>query len=382
MTTMTDDRAAAVELDRLEVAYGGAVALRDLSLRIAEGETVALLGPSGSGKSTALKAIAGFEPVSAGTIRLAGRDVTALPPAKRGIGIVVQSYALFPHLRVGDNVAFGLAAQRVPRRERAARVAAALAMVGMSDFAGRYPGQLSGGQQQRVAIARALAPRPRVLLLDEPLSALDARLRESMLEELQLLRTELPDIAMLYVTHDQSEALALADRIGIMRDGRMVDLGAAEELYSRPSSAFTATFLGGANLLEATVVAAGSSSECVEVAVGGDRLAGRSASRRSIGERVLVSVRPHAIALAAPGAEGSLAAVIESVVWRGSAHHVRVRLTGGDTVSVVAPLTGDRPQPGEQVGLLIRREDVHLLEEKPSGGTVAAMADEAAEVAA
>ena len=391
MTTMTDDRAAAVELERLEVAYGGAVALRDLSLRIAEGETVALLGPSGSGKSTALKAIAGFEPVSAGTVRLAGRDVTGLPPAKRGIGIVVQSYALFPHMRVGDNVAFGLAARRVPRRERTERVAAALAMVGMSDFADRFPGQLSGGQQQRVAIARALAPRPRVLLLDEPLSALDARLRETMLEELQLLRTELPDVAMLYVTHDQSEALALADRIGIMRDGRMVDLGAAEELYTRPSSAFTATFLGGANILAATVVSSGASSECVEVAVGADRLAGRSASRRSVGERVLVSVRPHAIALAAPGAEGALAAVIESVVWRGSAHHVRVRLAGGssdgfDTVSVVAPLTADRPRIGEAVSLLIRREDVHLLDEKPAAAVaaegVSETASETAEAAA
>ncbi|GAA4142340.1 ABC transporter ATP-binding protein [Leifsonia shinshuensis] len=377
MTTMTDDRAAAVELEHLEVAYGGAVALRDLSLRIAEGETVALLGPSGSGKSTALKAIAGFEPVSAGSIRLAGRDVTALPPAKRGIGIVVQSYALFPHMRVGDNVAFGLAARRVPRRERTERVAAALAMVGMSDFADRYPGQLSGGQQQRVAIARALAPRPRVLLLDEPLSALDARLRESMLEELQALRSELPDIAMLYVTHDQSEALALADRIGIMRDGALVDLGAAEELYTRPPSAFTATFLGGANILEATVAASGSSSECVELLLGDDRLAGRSASRRAVGERVLVSVRPHAIALAAPGAEGAIPAVIESAVWRGSAHHVRARLSGGAAVTVVAPLTADRPHAGDAVSLLIRREDVHLLEEKPSAARPAAAAEPA-----
>ncbi len=262
-TTMTDDRAAAVELERVSVAYRDTTALRDVSLRISAGETVALLGPSGSGKSTALKAIAGFEAVSSGTIRLGGRDVTGLPPAERGIGIVVQSYALFPHQRVRDNVAFGLAARRVPRRERAERVAAALAMVGMSDFADRYPGQLSGGQQQRVAIARALAPRPRVLLLDEPLSALDARLRESMLEELQRLRSELPDVAMLYVTHDQSEALALADRIAIMRDGVIVDIDAAEELYTRPPSVFTATFLGGANILQATVVEAGSSSECV-----------------------------------------------------------------------------------------------------------------------
>ena len=371
-TTMTDDRAAAVELERVSVAYRDTTALRDVSLRISAGETVALLGPSGSGKSTALKAIAGFEAVSSGTVRLAGRDVTELPPAERGIGIVVQSYALFPHQRVRDNVAFGLAARRVPRRERAERVAAALAMVGMSDFADRYPGQLSGGQQQRVAIARALAPRPRVLLLDEPLSALDARL--------QRLRSELPDVAMLYVTHDQSEALALADRIAIMRDGVIVDIDAAEELYTRPPSVFTATFLGGANILEATVVEAGASSECVELMVGPDRLSGRSLSRRVPGERVLVSVRPHAIAIGAPGAEPGLAAEIESVVWRGSAHHVRARLASGASVTVIAPLAGARPRAGDAVSLLVRREDVHLLDEKP-GVTAAAGVEATAGVA-
>ncbi|MBO1741829.1 ABC transporter ATP-binding protein [Leifsonia sp. TF02-11] len=369
---MTDDRAAAVELERVSVAYRDTTALRDVSLRISAGETVALLGPSGSGKSTALKAIAGFEAVSSGTVRLGGRDVTGLPPAERGIGIVVQSYALFPHQRVRDNVAFGLAARRVPRRERAERVAAALAMVGMSDFADRYPAQLSGGQQQRVAIARALAPRPRVLLLDEPLSALDARLRESMLEELQRLRSELPDVAMLYVTHDQSEALALADRIAIMRDGVIVDIDAAEELYTRPPSVFTATFLGGANILEATVVEAGASSECVELMLCSDRLSGRSLSRRVPGERVLVSVRPHAIAIGAPGAEPGLAAEIESVVWRGSAHHVRARLASGASVTVIAPLAGARPRVGDAVSLLVRREDVHLLDEKPGAGVMAA----------
>ncbi len=214
---------------------------------------MALLGPSGSGKSTALNALAGFVRPTSGAVRLAGRDVTNLPPARRGIGVVLQSYALFPHMSVADNVGFGLRAQRIARREIGPRVTEALDMVGMSGYQKRLPRELSGGQQQRVAIARALAIRPAVLLLDEPLAALDAQLRQSMLAELQLLKEALPDTAMLYVTHDQAEALALADRIVVMNNARLMDVDTAENLWKRPPTSFTAAFLGGANLLPCTV---------------------------------------------------------------------------------------------------------------------------------
>ncbi|MDX6278938.1 MAG: 2-aminoethylphosphonate transport system ATP-binding protein, partial [Kribbellaceae bacterium] len=243
-----------VRLEDVTVQFGRTVALEGLDLTVAAGETVALLGPSGSGKSTALKAVAGFVRPSRGRIWLAGKDVTDVPPARRGIGVVVQQYALFPHLRVADNVAFGLKAARKPKAEVARRVAEMLEMVGMAKFARRYPRELSGGQQQRVAIARALAIQPPVLLLDEPLAALDAQLRADMLGELQKLRREVPDVAIVYVTHDQSEALALADRIAVMRDARLVDIAPAAELYAAPPSAFTAAFLGGANLLPVEMV--------------------------------------------------------------------------------------------------------------------------------
>ncbi|MDQ4502603.1 ABC transporter ATP-binding protein [Sinomonas sp. ASV322] len=342
-------RPAAVELRHVSVRYSGLnagdhPALADLSLRIEPGETVALLGPSGSGKSTALKAIAGFERPSEGHVLLAGKDVTNRPPAERGIGVVVQSYALFPHLKVADNVAYGLRARRVPRAEVRARVSEMLEMVGMEAHARKLPRELSGGQQQRIAIARALAIRPDVLLLDEPLSALDARMRQDMLEELARLRRELPDVAMVYVTHDQTEALALADRIGVMRDGRLVDLGTADELYHRPRHAFTASFLGGANLLQGVVeplgaaslalgaaAAAGSQAFVVRLDTGGAvsaRVGDPAFDAGATGGRVSVAVRPHAFRVQTESRAAGLRGTVESVQWRGAGHRLRVRLTG------------------------------------------------------
>lgn len=278
----------AIAFDRVSVTYGrgkkSTDALRDFTLRVTRGETIALLGPSGSGKSTALKALAGFVRPSAGRVRLSGNDITDLPPARRGIGVVVQSYALFPHMRVRDNVAFGLRSRRMPRRQIAERVDEALTMVSMSEYGSRLPRELSGGQQQRVAIARALAIRPEVLLLDEPLAALDAALRQTMVGELQRLRDALPDTTMLYVTHDQTEALALADRIGVMRDAMLVDIGTAEELWNRPPSGFTAAFLGGANLLPCRVGRVSGTTALVEV-----------------GERMLSAAAPEPTARWAPG---------------------------------------------------------------------------------
>ncbi|MYX46811.1 ATP-binding cassette domain-containing protein, partial [Streptomyces sp. SID89] len=246
-----------IRFDSVTVAYDGNVVLDSLDLTVAPGEVMALLGPSGSGKTTALRAVAGFVRPASGRVLLGGRDVTDLPPHRRGIGMVVQQYALFPHLRVEDNVAFGLRARRTPRAEIRERVAEALEMTGMAAYARRYPRELSGGQQQRVAIARALAVRPAVLLLDEPLSALDARLRSGMLAELARLHRELPDVSILYVTHDQMEALTLADRIAVMDKARLRACGTPRELYRAPADEFTASFVGNANLLPVTVTASG-----------------------------------------------------------------------------------------------------------------------------
>ncbi|CAL9586938.1 Putative 2-aminoethylphosphonate import ATP-binding protein PhnT [Actinosynnema sp. ALI-1.44] len=309
----------AVELRDVSVHFGRTIALHGLDLSVAPGETLALLGPSGSGKSTALKAVAGFLRPTSGRVLLGGRDVTDLPPNRRGLGVVVQSYALFPHMKVFDNVAFGLHARRVPRREVAARVAEVLDLVGMGSFGGRYPRQLSGGQQQRVAIARALAIRPPVLLLDEPLSALDAALREEMVAELLRLRAELPDTAVVYVTHDQGEALALADRIAVMRDARLVEVGAAEALYHRPAESFTASFLGASNLIPVEVVDA----ETVRVgAVSVRALAG------GVEGPLALSVRPHRVGVREYRGSG-VAARLVAVQWRGTGFRLELELEPG-----------------------------------------------------
>ncbi|MFB8006557.1 ABC transporter ATP-binding protein [Nocardia sp. NPDC056000] len=340
LTTSTATGTEAVEpaivFDRVGVTYGNrrksTVALADFNLRVAAGETVALLGPSGSGKSTALKALAGFVRPTSGTVRLAGRDVTNLSPAKRGIGVVVQSYALFPHMRVHDNVAFGLKAHQVPRNEIGTRVTEALEMVGMGSYAKRLPRELSGGQQQRVAIARALAIRPRVLLLDEPLAALDAQLRQSMLGELQQLRKALPDTAMLYVTHDQAEALALADRIAVMRDARLVDIDTAHNLWQQPATDFTASFLGGANLLPSTVKHVSGTAALVTV---GEHTLRAEAPRPGVGRpdwapdaEAMLCVRPHTVRIVPLTERDALRGTVITAVWKGAATRLHLTVPG------------------------------------------------------
>lgn len=334
----------AITFDDVGVTYGSgkkiARALIDFRLEVAAGETIALLGPSGCGKSTALNALAGFTRPTSGRVLLDGRDVTDLPPAKRGIGVVLQSYALFPHMRVDDNVAFGLKAHKVPRAEIRPRVAEALDMVGMAQFGKRLPRELSGGQQQRVAIARALAIRPKVLLLDEPLAALDARLRQSMLAELQQLKEALPDTAMLYVTHDQAEALALADRIVVMNSARLMDVDTAVNLWKRPPTSFTAAFLGGANLLACRVLRTSGGSAMVTVA---DKNATaevpEGAEEFRPDAKALLCVRPHALQLVEPGHPEALPATVNATVWRGATTRVVLAVDGlpDQLVDVDAP---------------------------------------------
>ncbi|WP_435216341.1 ABC transporter ATP-binding protein [Streptomyces sp. bgisy034] len=342
-----------IRFDSVTVAYDGNVVLDSLDLTVEPGEVMALLGPSGSGKTTALRAVAGFVRPASGRVFLGGRDVTGLPPYARGIGMVVQQYALFPHMRVEENVAFGLKARKspkVPRAEIRTRVAEALEMTGMAGYARRYPRELSGGQQQRVAIARALAIRPGVLLLDEPLSALDARLRSGMLAELARLHRELPDVTILYVTHDQVEALTLADRIAVMDSARLKACGTPRELYRAPADEFTASFVGNANLLPVTVGSGG-------VAFGGGELA-VDTEGAAPGAKATLCVRPHLVGLG----EGPnrLAGTVREIQWRGATHRLYVEVDGHRVIADLRELR-DPPAHGDEVTLHFAPEDAVLL---------------------
>ncbi|AZQ35003.1 ABC transporter ATP-binding protein [Streptomyces cyaneochromogenes] len=337
-----------IRFDSVTVAYDGNVVLDSLDLTVEPGEVMALLGPSGSGKTTALRAVAGFVRPASGRVFLGGRDVTDLPPYRRGIGMVVQQYALFPHMRVEENVAFGLKAQKVARGEIRERVALALEMTGMAAYARRRPRELSGGQQQRVAIARALAIRPDVLLLDEPLSALDARLRSDMLAELARLHRELPDVTILYVTHDQVEALTLGDRIAVMDRARLRACGTPRELYRAPADEFTASFLGGANLLPVTVGEEG-------VFLGGRRI---KVSGEAPGAAATLCVRPHLVGLG--DGPNQLAGTVSEIQWRGSTHRLCVDVDGNRVMADVRELK-DPPAHGDSVTLHFAPEDAVLL---------------------
>ncbi|MFI1677143.1 ABC transporter ATP-binding protein [Streptomyces sp. NPDC020607] len=345
-----------IRFDRVSVAYDGNTVLDSLDLTVEPGEVMALLGPSGSGKTTALRAVAGFVRPVSGRVFLGERDVTDLPPHQRGIGMVVQQYALFPHMRVEDNVAFGLRARKarktpkVGKGDIGVRVAEALDMVGMASYAERYPRELSGGQQQRVAIARALAIRPDVLLLDEPLSALDAQLRSGMLGELARLHRELPDVSILYVTHDQVEALTLADRIAVMDRARLRDCGTPQELYRAPRTEFTASFVGNANLLAVTVAADGVflGETGLKVDTGGV----------AAGVTATLCVRPHLVGLG----EGPNAVTgrVAEVQWRGATHRVYVDVAGERVKADLRELR-DPPAIGSTVTLHFAPEDAVLL---------------------
>ncbi|MFD9523310.1 ABC transporter ATP-binding protein [Streptomyces sp. NPDC059979] len=352
-----------IRFDGVSVAYDGNTVLDRLDLTVEPGEVMALLGPSGSGKTTALRAVAGFVRPVAGRVLIGSRDVTALPPHKRGIGMVVQQYALFPHMRVEDNVAFGLRARKAPKAEIPGRVAEALEMTGMAAYARRYPRELSGGQQQRVAIARALAIRPGVLLLDEPLSALDAQLRSGMLAELARLHRELPDVSILYVTHDQVEALTLADRIAVMDKARLQDCGTPQELYRAPRTEFTASFVGNANLLPVTVAEGGAVFEGRELTL--DR--GRAAP----GSTATLCVRPHLLGLrtgtGAGAGPNALSGTIAEVQWRGSTHRLYVDVDG-HRVKADVPELRETPALGDRVTLCFEPRDAVLLAAGVSDG--------------
>jgi len=339
-----------IVFDAVSVAYQHSVVLDDFSLRVEAGEFMALIGPSGSGKSTALRCVAGFTQARAGRIFIGNSDVTNVPPYQRGIGMVVQNYALFPHMKVEDNVAFGLQAQGAPKERIARRVHECLRLVGMSAYQGRYPRQLSGGQQQRVAIARALAIEPRVLLLDEPLSALDAQIRRAMVEELSSLHQALPELTVLYVTHDQTEALTLADRIAILRGGKLSAVGPSHALYQQPPNRFSAEFLGNANLLP-VVCEPASDANAGAVQFAGTRLS-TQAHALAPGSAALLCVRPHALEVVDAGCAMAnvLHGTVQSEYWHGEQQTLRVECAGA-VLRVSAPPHLTLPPVGARISV-------------------------------
>ena len=312
-----------LRLEQVSKAYAGVPAVQPMTLEIAKGELLALLGPSGCGKTTTLRMVAGFEMPDTGSVLIGGRDVTELAPEHRGIGMVFQSYALFPHMTVGENLAFGLRMQRLPRAEIASRVVAILETVRLGGFANRYASQLSGGQQQRVALARSIVTNPAILLLDEPLGALDKNLREGMQFELHQLQRSL-GITSVLVTHDQEEALTMADRVAVMSAGRILQIGPPTEVYNRPRNRFVAEFLGTANIFAARRDGAG----CV-LEVGSAKLPCPLAAPGAR-EKFLVAIRPESVRFTPPGS-GGVAMRVVGHVFRGSYHAFELAAEGLET---------------------------------------------------
>jgi iron(III) transport system ATP-binding protein len=338
-----------IDIEDVHLAYGAHAVLRDISLVIRPGEFFALLGPSGSGKSTLLRLIAGFVPAQRGRVRIGERDVAGLPPWKRDVGMVFQNYALWPHLTVEANVAFGLEERRWPRERIAERVREMLALVGLSDFATRRPSQLSGGQQQRVAIARTLAVAPAVLLLDEPLSNLDAKLRAATGIELKRLQRQL-DLTTVFVTHDQQEAMTLADRLAVLDQGVIQQVGVPRELFDTPANRFVAEFVGSINLLDARVVSCSGEACTVDIeGVGRQPLPRASIGGAGAGDAMTLAFRPHAVELAGEGPAGGLAFDAEVVAERFLGEFVRYELRAG-VASLHADVSHARHGPLLAVG--------------------------------
>lgn len=355
-----------VRLERVTKRFGEMVAVDDVSLTIRAGEFFSLLGPSGCGKTTTLRMIGGFEDPSLGRIFLGGADVTALPPHRRDVNTVFQSYAVFPHLNVAENIAFGLRCKHVPKREITERVQRALDLVDLSSLGKRKPSQLSGGQQQRVALARALVNRPKLLLLDEPMSALDAKLRKQMQLELKRIQVEV-GITFLYVTHDQEEAMTMSDRIAVMMNGHIEGLDAPQQVYEHPETEFVATFLGASNLLSGRVVQR--QDGATVVAVDGARVVAAGGGAPAAAGTVRVGVRPEKIHISAAGGHApedgwnSVRGTLIVATFTGVGNQYLVRGPAGTEMTVYAQNIGDAaaPRVGEQVLLSWRPEHTFIV---------------------
>jgi putative spermidine/putrescine transport system ATP-binding protein len=335
-----------VSLRNLSMSYGRMqTVLHDLSLNVRRGEFLTLLGPSGSGKTTTLMLIAGFQYPSNGQILIDGKDVTALAPHRRELGVVFQSYALFPQMTVHQNIAFPLKLRKLPRQEIDDRVRQALDLVHLSGLGERRTTQLSGGQQQRVALARALVYRPKIVLMDEPLGALDRGLRDSMQREFREIHRTL-GMTFVYVTHDQHEALTMSDRIAVLKDGRLVQVGPPEEVYRRPANTFVASFLGDANLLEGKIDGLSDNQTTVRL-LGGQIVQAPKPYEASVGSTVSVLVRPDAVTLG-DGSTNALRGPLQDIAFHGDHFRLQVAVEGGITISakiashgILVPSIGD-----------------------------------------
>ena len=367
-----------VKLENVRKQYGSFIAVHQADFSIGRGEFFAMLGPSGCGKTTTLKMIAGFEQPTAGHVFLEGEDVSHTPPHKRNVNTVFQQYALFPHMSVFDNVAFGPRSKKINESEVTSRVNEMLEVVRLGEFAQRRPAQLSGGQQQRVALARALVNYPSALLLDEPLAALDLKLREAMQIELKRIQREV-GITFVFVTHDQGEALTMSDRIAVMSEGRVEQVGAPVDIYARPETLFVAGFIGSANLLPGTVMSSDGAGTRVQLLNGTQVVveAGNSAPNASLsqGSQVTMMLRPEQVVL---DGEGSMKVFITDTVFQGSSVRVVGRTSNDTEVSALVPAGSNHraPSAGETVSMQWHASAPYLLEGWPeTAGSTATNVD-------
>jgi len=364
--TQAGSNTAFVEFERVQKSYDGeTLVVKDLNLSLPKGEFLTMLGPSGSGKTTCLMMLAGFETATTGDIRLDGKPINNIPPHKRGIGMVFQNYALFPHMTVGENLSFPLEVRKIGKSDRETKITRALDMVQMGDFANRRPAQLSGGQQQRIALARALVFEPELVLMDEPLGALDKQLRETLQFEITRLAHEL-GITVVYVTHDQTEALTMSDRVAVFDDGRIQQLAPPDELYESPQNSFVAQFIGENNTLEGTVKEIRNGLATVELD-GGEIIDCKPVNVSAPGERTVVSIRPERVETnkdrLSPDAHTLKAEVME-FIYMGDIFRTRLRVAGKDDFIVKTRNAPDQPRlkPGTQIEIGWLPEDCRALD--------------------
>ncbi|MHA6346191.1 ABC transporter ATP-binding protein [Roseivivax sp. CAU 1761] len=361
----TADNAAFVAFERVQKSYDGeTLVVKDLNLSMPKGEFLTMLGPSGSGKTTCLMMLAGFETATHGEIKLDGVSINNIPPHKRGIGMVFQNYALFPHMTVAENLAFPLEVRKMSKSERETKITRALDMVQMGAFGGRRPAQLSGGQQQRIALARALVFEPELVLMDEPLGALDKQLRETLQFEITNLAHEL-GITVVYVTHDQTEALTMSDRVAVFDDGRIQQLAPPDELYERPKNSFVAQFIGENNTLEGTVEQI-AGERCTVRLDSGDMIDAMPVNVSRQGERTRVSIRPERVEFnpdLGPDAH-TLDARVQEFIYMGDVFRTRLSVAGNDDFVVKTRNRADqvRLRPGETVKIGWLPEDCRALD--------------------
>ncbi|MDG4649338.1 ABC transporter ATP-binding protein [Roseibacterium sp. SDUM158017] len=361
-----DTDSAFVAFDRVQKSYDGeTLVVKDLNLAIGRGEFLTMLGPSGSGKTTCLMMLAGFETATHGEITLGGKPINNIPPHKRGIGMVFQNYALFPHMTVAENLSFPLEVRGMGKSDREAKVKRALDMVQMGEFGGRRPAQLSGGQQQRIALARALVFEPELVLMDEPLGALDKQLREHMQFEITNLAHRL-GITTVYVTHDQTEALTMSDRVAVFDDGRIQQLDAPDKLYEEPQNSFVAQFIGENNTLHGTISKI--ENGVAEVTLdGGEVIDALPVNVGQVGERTLVSIRPERVEYnkerLAPEAH-TIKAEVAEFIYMGDIYRTRLRVAGRDDFIMKTRNAPDqrRLKPGEQIEIGWRPQDCRALD--------------------